>query len=127
MSPNLRSTQKKEPTVGKQPWLGIATHSRRTKGFSSAHELDILVGHARIAAPHCRGLSRQEPVGCLRHSSADAMKPFLTRGFTQDGVLIVIHFIRTNSTRVHRVGRRMAMTTGVQGELAAFVGGAQIG
>lgn len=35
------------------------------------------------------------------------MKPFLTRGFTQDGILNVIHLICTNSTRIHWVRGRM--------------------
>ncbi len=62
--------------------------------------------HASVASPNRRCLGRQQTVRRLGHSCANSVEPFLTRGFAQNSLLVIVDFARAYATRINRLGRR---------------------
>lgn len=84
--------------------------------LADVHGLNVLGFQTVIARPHGRGLPRQQTVGTFGHPRALAVEPLLTRGFAQDGVLVVVDLVAARPAGINKSWR--GLVPGVPGGFA---------
>lgn len=105
----------KAQTVVPSPIIG---GHKLPHGLPDVHGLNVLGLQAVIAGPHGGGLSCQQTVGTFGHPRALSVEPFLTGGFAQNGVLVVVDLVAARSAGIDE--SRRGLVPGVPGGFAGW-------